>query len=147
MGTKHHDALRCYELPFPRAVKVGIQFKPTKCTFFAKELQVLGHTITDGRKPNSKGVKAITNMKPPSNTTSLKRFLGLWNFFRDYIPIMMSSTQHLRQLFEKDTHFQWTTNHTKEFEDLKVAVTSPNVILFLIPTRILHLNSMLMPVN
>jgi len=52
----HHDALRCYELLFVRAVKVGIQFKPTKCTFFAKELQVLGHTITEhGRKTKFKG--------------------------------------------------------------------------------------------
>lgn len=110
---------------------MGIQFKPTKCTFFAKELQVLGHTTTEhGRKPNSKGVEAITSMEPPSNTTSLKSFLGLCNFFRDYIPNMPSSTQHLRQLLKKDTPFQWTTNHTKEFEDLKGAVTSPNVMLF-----------------
>jgi len=43
----HHDALRCYELLFAPAVKVGIQFKPTKCTVFAKTLQVLGHTITE----------------------------------------------------------------------------------------------------
>jgi len=73
----YHDALPCYELLF--AVKVGIQFKPTKCTFFAKELQVLGHIITElGRKPNSKGVEAITSMAPPSNTTSLKRFCCLF---------------------------------------------------------------------
>lgn len=95
-----HDALRCYELLFARAVKVGIQFKPTKSIFFAKALQVLGHTITEhGRKPNSKGVEAIiiTSMEQPSNTTSIKRFLGLCNFFCDYIPNMLSRTQYLRQ--------------------------------------------------
>ena len=43
-------------------IKVGVQFKPTKCTFFAKELQVLGHTITEH---NSKGVEAITSMELP----------------------------------------------------------------------------------
>ena len=69
-------------------------------------------------------------MEPPSNATSLKRFLGLCNFFRDYIPNMPSCTQHLRQLLKKDMPFQWTTDHTKEFEDLKGAVTSPNVMLF-----------------
>ena len=91
-----HDAIWSYELLFDRAVKVGIQLKPTKCTFFAEELQVLEHTITEhGRKPNSKGVEAITSMEPPSNTTSLKRFLDLCNFFRDYIPNMPSRTQHL----------------------------------------------------
>ena len=96
-----------------------------------QELQVLGHTITEhGRKPNSKGVEAITSMEPPSNTTSLRRFLGLCNFFRAYIPNMPSCTQHLCQLLKKDTPFQWAPNHTKEFEDLKGAVSSPNVKLF-----------------
>ena len=127
----HQDSLRCYERLFARAVKVGIQFKPTKWTFFAKELQVLGHTITEhGKKPNSKGVEAITSMDPPSNTNSLERFLSLCNFFRDYIPNMPSRTQQVHQLLKKGTSFQWTTNHPKEFEDLKGAVTSPNVMPF-----------------
>ena len=43
---------------------------------------------------------------------------------------MPSHTQHLRQLLKKDTPFHWTPSHTKEFEDLKGAVTSPNVMLF-----------------
>ena len=126
----HRDALHCYELLFARAVKVGVQFKPTKCTFFAKQIQVLGHTITEhGRRPNSKGIEAITSMEPPTSTTSLKRFLGLCNFFRDYIPNMPSRTQHLRQLLKKDTPFAWSPNHTMEFEDLKQAVTGPDVLL------------------
>ena len=67
------EALHSYELLFERAVNFGTQFKPSKCTFFAKEIQVLGHTITEhGRKPNSKGIEAILSMEPPSNTTSLK---------------------------------------------------------------------------
>ena len=89
------EALHSYELLFERAVNFGIQFKPSKCTFFAKEIHVLGHTITEhGRKPNSKGIEAILRMEPPSNTTSLKRFLGLCNFFRDYIPNMPSRTKY-----------------------------------------------------
>ena len=86
-------------------------------------------SLEHGRKPNSKGVEAITSMDLPSNTTSLKRFLGLYNFFRDYIPNMPSRTQHLRQLLKKDTPFQLTPGHTKEFKDLKSAVTGANVVL------------------
>ena len=124
------EALHSYELLFERAVNFGIQFKPSKCTFFAKEIQVLGHTITEhGRKPNSKGIEAILSMEPPSNTTSLKRFLGLCNFFRDYIPNMPSRTRYLRELLKKDTPFSWSTHHSREFEDLKHAVTGPDVLL------------------
>ena len=75
------NAIHKNELLFARYVQAGIQFKPAKCTFFDRELQVLGHTITAyGRKPTSKGIEAIVNMQPPSNVTGLKRFLGLCNF-------------------------------------------------------------------
>ena len=130
-ASTYRDALHTYELLFARSVQAGIQFKPSKCTFFAKEIQVLGLTITEyGRKPTSKGIKAISKMEPPSNVTGLKRFLGLCNFFRDYIPNMPSRTQQLRQLLKKDIPFKWTLHHTKEFEDLKRAVTGSDVMLY-----------------
>ena len=92
-----------YKLLFEWAVNFGIQFKPSKSTFFVKEIQVLGHTNTKhGRKTNWKGIEAILIMDPPPNTTSLKRFLGLCNFFRDYIPNMPSRTKYLRELLKKE---------------------------------------------
>lgn len=54
----HAEALEQYSLHLQRAVQVNIQFKPSKCIFFASEIELLGHCINlDGRKPNSKGIK------------------------------------------------------------------------------------------
>ena len=56
-----------------------------------------------------------------------------WDFaisFRDYIPNMPSRTLHLRELLKKDTPFTWTPSHTKEFEDLKLAVTGLDIVLY-----------------
>ena len=54
------EALHCYELILKRAVEFGIQFKSTKCCFFATELDVLGHRVTqEGHFPTEKGVEAI----------------------------------------------------------------------------------------
>ena len=39
-------ALHHYELILKRAVEFGIQLKPRKCCFFARELDVLGHRVT-----------------------------------------------------------------------------------------------------
>ena len=130
-ASTYRDALRTYELLFARSIQAVIQFKPLKCTFFAKEIQVLGHTITEYvRKPTSQGIEAVSKMEPPSNVTRLKRFLGLCNFFRDYIPNMPFRTQQLRQLLKKDIPFKWTLHRTKEFEDLKRVVTSSDVMLY-----------------
>ena len=116
---------------FQRAVKACIWFNPTKYTSFAQEIQVLGHTINQkGGKPKSKGIEAIAGIEPSSKTSALKRFLGLCKFFPDYIPNTPSRSQHLRQLLKKDSPFQWTPSHTKEFEELKPNLTSPAFMLY-----------------
>ena len=65
------EALAEYSLLFQRLVKVGMQLKPSKCTFFAREIEILGHRITqEGRTPLSKGVQAILSMPIPTNTSA-----------------------------------------------------------------------------
>ena len=88
------EALEHYSLLFQRLVKVGMQLKPSKCTFFAREIEILGHRITqEGRTPISKGVEAILSMPTPTNISAVKRFLGLCGYFRDFIPCMSTRTQ------------------------------------------------------
>ena len=49
-SNTYQEALSRYELIFERAVKFGIQFKPTKCSFFSQDLEVLGHHCHSSRK-------------------------------------------------------------------------------------------------
>ena len=130
-ATTDEEALEHYSLLFQRLVKVGMQLKPTKCTFFAKEIEILGHRITqEGRTPISKGVEAILSMPTPTNTSAVKRFLGLCGYFRDFIPCMSTRTQALRSLLKKGVSFQWTEETAREFQDLKQAITGSDVMLF-----------------
>ena len=124
------EALAQYSL-FQRLIKVGMQLKPTKCTFFSREIEILGHRITqDGRTPITKEVKAILSMPTPTNTSAVKRFLGFCGYFRDFIPCMSTRTQALRSLLKKGVPFQWTEETAREFQDLKQAITGPDVMLF-----------------
>lgn len=125
------EALTQYALLFERLVKVGMQLKPTKCKFFAKEIEILGHRITQGgRTPIMKGVEAILSMPKPTNTSAVKRFLGLCGYFRDFIPRMSIRTQALRQLLKKGVPFHWSEEAQREFQDLKQTITGPDVMLF-----------------
>ena len=46
-----------------------------KCSFFKKELYYLGHLLTtDGVKPQIEKVKAIHEMKPPTNAKGVREF-------------------------------------------------------------------------
>ena len=125
------EALHQYSLLLERAVQVNIQFKPSKCVFFATEIELLGHYVNQaGRKPNSRGIEAITAMNSPANITQLKQFLGLCGYFRDYVPNMSNHTLALRQLLKKGVPFHWTSEHEKDFKALKHLVTGPTVMLY-----------------
>ena len=103
-----HEALSRYELVFERAAKFGIQFKPTKCVFFSQDLEIIGHRVTPlGRFPFSKGTEAISAMPHPCNVSSVKRFLGMVNYFRDYVRNKASRTKHLHSLLCKGVSFVW----------------------------------------
>ena len=126
-----HEALFRYELVFEQAAKFSIQFKPTKCVFFSQDLEILGHHVTPlGRFPTSKGTEAISAMPHPHNVSSVKRFLGMVNYFRDYVRNMASRTKHLHSFLCKGVPFVWTDAHEAEFCDLKDALISPDTMLY-----------------
>jgi len=125
------EAREHYSLLFQRLVKVGMQLKPSKCTFFARKIEILGHRITqEGPTPISKGVEAILPMPTPTNTSAVRRFLGLCGYFRDFIPCMSTRTETLRSLLKNGVSFRWTEETAREFQALKQAITGTDVMLF-----------------
>ena len=109
LGRYTAGSFTLYEVILKRAMEFDIQFKPTKCCFFATELDVLGHHVTqEGRFPTEKGVEAIQNFPRPQNATAVKKLSGMCGFFRSYIPNFSNWSSHLRSLLGKDSKFQWT---------------------------------------
>ena len=69
-------------------------------------------------------------MPRPCNVSSVKHFLGMVNYFRDYVRNMASHTKHLHSLLCKGVLFVWTDAHEAEFCDLKDALISPDTMLY-----------------
>ena len=68
--------------------KVSIQMRPDKWVFAARSGEFLGHVISeDGRQPVSRTVEKML-LLPPEVWQELQRFLGLVNFYREYIQDM-----------------------------------------------------------
>ena len=125
------DALNHDELALKRASERGIHLRTSKCLFFSKSLDILGHQITpEGRRPSQKGTEAISKLSILETVTHVKRFLGLVGYFRDYIKNMSNRTVHLRNLLKKGTKFVWSSEHQKEFDDIKSVILSLDVILY-----------------
>jgi len=80
---EHHARLR--EV-FQKLRQFNLIIDPDKCEFLKTELNYVGHVITsEGVKSDPEKIKAIKNFPIPKNTTDVKSFLGLKEFYRKFI--------------------------------------------------------------
>jgi hypothetical protein len=65
----------------------GLQINPEKCVFAATIVDFLGHPVTaEGVTPLRKHVEALKQLPEPADVKQLQRFLGLINFYRQFLP-------------------------------------------------------------
>lgn len=71
---------------FRRLHKAGLVIKLEKCRFFQKQVQYLGHIISEhGVAPDPAKVKALQDFTRPTCVRALQSFLGLANYYRKFI--------------------------------------------------------------
>lgn len=72
---------------FNRLKEYGMLINTAKCVFGVQEVSYLGYHISSkGTKPLDSKVEAIKLFPPPYNVRQLRRFLGMVNFYRRFIP-------------------------------------------------------------
>ncbi|GFT32035.1 transposon Tf2-8 polyprotein [Trichonephila clavipes] len=87
---------------FQRLRSYGLKLNISKCVFGVTELIFLGHLITpDGIKPLPDKVQAVLDYKQPETVDSLRKFLGLLNFFIDVFLPKAAEQQYLLSKFLK----------------------------------------------
>ena len=87
---------------FDRLRKSGLKFSPRKCTFAQTKCVYLGHEISkEGLKPPSDRLKSIAEYPVPKNAKALKRYLGLMNWFKKYIPQYSAVANPLYKLLRR----------------------------------------------
>lgn len=72
---------------FQRLRSYGILINVAKCEFGRPSITFLGHQLTpEGIRPLEDKVQAILDFPTPKNVKELRRFLGMYNFYRRFIP-------------------------------------------------------------
>ena len=60
--------------------------KAKKAKLFRRSVEFLGHILSDqGLQPQHDKIKAVLEWKPPTNVHEIRQFVGLANFYRQYV--------------------------------------------------------------
>ena len=111
--------------------QAGLKLKPSKCHFFVTQVTFLGHVLTpDGVLPDPGNVEKITTWPVPTCVTDVWAILGMGNYYWRFIKDYSKKMQPLIQLTKKDMSFEWTAEYQKSLDQLKEALTGPDIMAY-----------------
>lgn len=141
--TQHLDDL---EAVFQRLSNNGLKLNILKCQFGVSSLSFLGHNVNQfGISPIKQKVDAITNFSRPPKVSGLRRYLGMINFYRRFIP---KAAQHLAPLFDlvskyppkkKNVLLDWDSRSIEAFEQSKSLLAHETLLVHPVPNAELSL--------
>ena len=115
--------------------KHDLRLQQKKCLFLQNEIPAFGHIISStGIRPDPVNLKPIKDAPRPQNLKDVQSFLGLINYFQDFIQDLSSIAEPLRNLTRKDVPFIWTEDCECAFqvfkklalEDMALHIYDPN---------------------
>jgi transposase InsO family protein len=114
----------------------NIKLKREKCFFAKTEVTYLGHVVSHNQvKPSPQKTAAIHGFPTPTTLTSVRRFLGMTNWYRKFVDNYTRIAKPLTLLQRKDIPFHWGPDQTKAFIELKNAITSDKVLALYDPEK------------
>ena len=112
---------------FDRLRKAGLKLGPDKCNFARNNCLFLGHEISSaGIRAPADRILCLQQYPEPTCVSQLRRAMGMFNWFRKFIPNYSSIAKPLTKLLTKGTKYVWTDIHQCAFDELKrLLVVSP----------------------
>ena len=121
---------------FERPQRNGLIINAAKCLFGQNRLRFLGRIVSDkGIAPVACKVDAINSFSTPQKVQSLRRFLGMVNFYRKFIPQCAKILAPLNSLLQgipasRNANLSWNEEASTAFRDIKVALSNPTLLNF-----------------
>ena len=122
------DHLFHIEQLFERLSQFGMILQLEKCNFCANQVKFLGYQVSNkGLLPVRDNLLAIKEIKPPTNLQELRRFLGMINYYNNFVPNLALILAPLHELLKgklrpKKRKLEWEEKHRISFEQAKQAL-------------------------
>ncbi|GFX00606.1 hypothetical protein TNCV_2236131 [Trichonephila clavipes] len=148
-SSSPEEHLQHLQILFTRLQQYGLSLRPSKCIFGVTTIKFLGFKVSEsGIEPLSDRVDCILNFPQPTTLTQLRRFLGLFNFYRRFVPKAAHLLAPLNKFLEGIKNFkkskkvscknlrdsiQWTEEAEQAFNDAKNALADATLLRHPIP--------------
>ncbi|XP_075585803.1 uncharacterized protein LOC124494402 isoform X2 [Dermatophagoides farinae] len=131
------------DILFNKLAEFGLTISMDKSSFFKNEVKFLGHKISkDGISVLEEKLDAIINYPVPSTVKSLKRFLGMVNFYRRFIPNAAKFMVSLYDMEKVEGRFEWSISSKfgiAKISALAIFIWDINFIVILFIHFLFHL--------
>nr|GEU69352.1 hypothetical protein [Tanacetum cinerariifolium] len=108
--------------------KEKLYAKFSKCEFWLREVQFLGHVINDnGIHVDPSKIEAAKNWKASRTSTEVRSFLGLAGYYHRFIDNFSKIAKSLTILIQNCKTFDWGEEQELPFQSLKISYKELNM--------------------
>jgi hypothetical protein len=123
LANTRQEALRRLETVLTVLRHHGLRANIAKCMLLRTRIHYLGHSISYGRiGMEADHVNSIIHAPPPADIAAIQSFLGLANYYRQFIPRFAMIAAPLYELTSHKTTYTWTAQHQLSFDFLKQCI-------------------------
>ena len=130
-GRTIAESIDRLEAVLVRFRNAGLKLKPSKCHLFRKEVNYLGHVVSEkGIHTDPAKIEAVRDWPTPRTPTHVRSFLGLASYYRRFIRGFADIASPLHALTEKKAKksFEWTEECEGAFNKLKGSLISAPIL-------------------
>ena len=113
-----------------KAANLTVNFE--KCEFFKSSLKYLGYVVdSEGLRTDPDKISSMINYPRPTNTTEIKRFIGMTSWYRKFINHFSTLVSPINDLIKgrkKGQKITWTPEAENSFINLKQALVSAPIL-------------------
>ena len=103
----------------------NLSLRLDKCDFAKPKVEQFGFVISPyGFKPSYENVKKIQDYPRPKCSKEVRQFLGLANYYREFVKMFSDEAEPLQELLRKGNLFVWTENRERAFCSIKEKIST-----------------------
>ena len=117
----------------------NFKLKPSKCLWGMKSIEFLGFKLSKaGKQPGTELIGTIAKLATPENSKEVDHFVGVANYFRDFIKDFAKWEIPLRDAIKE---FKWDKAQQEAFQALKAALSLAPTLVKMNPKAQLEIHT------